>query len=134
MGPQARLNEYLSEIADKPFRLGRHDCLTFTNEAWRRMYGRGWADDWVGRYLSARSPDDLRLEYGFDTVEQAIDSKLLRTGLVPPRGALVMASGETGWLTGKSLGLCVGVNVAFLHTGGVLYLSVETAQMAWINP
>lgn len=134
MGPETILNNYLQEIADKPFRLGRHDCLTFTNEAWRRMYGYGWADDWLGRYMSARSPDDLRQEYGFNTFIEAIDSRLQRTDKIPPRGALVMTFGHTGWFTGKALGLCVGVNAAFLQAGGVVYLSVADVELAWIKP
>lgn len=134
MGPQSSLNQYLREVADKPFRLGRHDCLTFTNEAWRRMYGYGWADDWIGRYMSARSQDDLRAEFGFDTFEEAIDKKLKRTNHLPPRCALVMGAGETGWLTGRALGLCVGINSAFLSNSGVVYVSTADIASAWINP
>lgn len=134
MGPEASLINYLKEIANIPFRLGRHDCLTFTNEAWRRMYGQGWSQDWLGRYMSARTQDDLRVEFGFDTFEEAIDTKLRRINYLPPRGALVIGAGETGWLTGKALGLCVGTNSAFLSSAGVVYLSTADIQSAWIQP
>lgn len=134
MGPQASLNQYLREIADKPFRLGRHDCLTFTNEAWRRMYGHGWADDWEGRYLRARGTKDLQAEYGHETIEAAVSARLMRCVAIPPRGALVTAVGAGGWLTGKAFGIAVGSNAAFLSGTGVIYLPISDIETAWVEP
>jgi hypothetical protein len=131
MGSHTSLNAYLREVADKPFRLGRHDCLTFTNEAWRRMYGHGWADDWQGRYLRARNEHDLQVEFGFDTLDRAVDARLTRQVGIPPRGALVTSTGAGGWLTGRAFGICVGVDAAFLSQSGVIYVPVTDIDRAW---
>lgn len=134
MGPEASLNRYLREVANKPFRLGRHDCLTFTNEAWRRMYGHGWADDWHGRYLRARNASDLQIEYGHQTLEDAVGERLLRCVGIPPRGALVTGIAAGGWLTGEAFGIAVGANAAFLSGSGVIYLPITDIHTAWVEP
>ena len=90
------LNAYLREIADIPFKWGVHDCFIFTNTAFQKMYGEGWADDWARRYLGGdKLPFKrtiLQSEYGFETFEDAVDTRLKRVENVPPRGALVTAS------------------------------------------
>lgn len=134
MGPEASLNIYLRDVATIPFRLGRHDCLTFTNGAWRVMYGHGWADDWQGRYLRAKSAQDLRAEYGHTTLEDAVSARLKRCAGIPPRGALVTGKEAGGWLTGKAFGIAVGSNAAFLSMSGVVYLPITDIENAWIEP
>jgi hypothetical protein len=134
MGPQTSLNAYLREIANKPFRLGRHDCLTFTNEAWLRMYGHKWAGDWEGRYKRSKTEDELRAEFGYDTLEAAVSARLTPCVGIPPRGALVTGLGSGGWLTGKAFGISVGTNAAFLSGSGVVYLPITDIEMAWVEP
>lgn len=134
MGPDSSLNAYLREVAHTPFRLYRHDCLTFTNEAWRRMYGRGWADDWLGRYHVARTDKDLRTEFGFDTLEAAVNARLKPCVGIPPRGALVTGIGNGGWLTGKAFGIALGSNAAFLSGPGVIYQPITDILNAWVEP
>ncbi len=134
MGPQASLNQYLRDVARQPFRLGRHDCLTFTNGAWRAMHGHGWADDWLGRYLRARTQDDLRREFGHVTLEDAVSARLLRCEGVPPRGALVTGVEAGGWLMGRAFGIAVGANAAFLSRSGVVYLPISEIEHAWVEP
>ena len=47
------LNSYLDKMIDIPFEWGVHDCFTFTNGAFRAMYGVGYADDWEGLYMQS---------------------------------------------------------------------------------
>jgi len=68
MGQRESLNAYLKSVKDKPFEWGKHDCLTFTNNAYRQMYGIGWADDWLGKYMKDAQllrRKDLEKEFGF---------------------------------------------------------------------
>jgi len=138
MGPQKRLNDYLKEVADKPFKWGEHDCLTFTNEAWRRMYGRGWADDWLGRYMrpngSPMRRQELQSEYGYWDFGRAVNDRLRPIDHVPPRGALVATKKAQRWAIGHALGICNGIKCAFLSGGGVVYLPVDDIDKAWIEP
>jgi len=132
------LNEFLREVADRPFEWGVWDCLTFTNEAFRRMHGAGWADDWVGRYIA---PDglltrsQLRMEYGHQNIEDALAERLTRSYGVPPRGALVVGGKdvvEAGYL-GVGFGISVGTRAAFLSRGGVVYSDIEMIESGWVR-
>ena len=139
MGPQQSLNEYLKEAADIPFEWGVHDCLTFTNEAWRRMYGYGWADDWLGRYMIEQPygirpmrREQLQSEFGYFSFAEAVDERLKRIKHVPPRGALVATKKAERWAIGHALGICNGIKCAFLSHNGVLYLPVDDVDKAWV--
>lgn len=132
------LQAYLREVRHRPFRAGTHDCLTFTNEAWRRMYGAGWSEDWCGRYLGRSGlilrAHELRREYGFDSVEAAVDARLPRASGVPPRGALVLSPGavEARWILGASFGICVGAHAAHPGHHGLVLLPISDITAAWV--
>ena len=130
------LNEYLAEICDKPFVWGSNDCLTFTNDAWRRMHGFGWADSWLKRYVVDGNPmgrEALKKEFGFSSIEAAIDERLVRAGKFPPRGALVTTKKARKWVTGVALGICTGQHAAFLDRVGTIYLSLNDIDQSWVN-
>lgn len=139
MGPEKRLSAYLKAVRDVPFAWGTHDCLTFTNEAWRAMYGHGWADDWIGRYM-LETPygtrlmrrEQLRAEFGHFSFDAAVDEKLMRVTHVPPRGALVATDKVRRWAIGYGLGICVGSKCAFLSDKGVIYSPVTSIARAWV--
>lgn len=139
MGPRESLNRYLKLVADKPFEYGVHDCVRFTNEAWHAMYGKGWADDWIGRYdrqtkfgVFVKRPDELRAEFGYQTFDDAADDRLTRIQYVPPFGALVATADVTTWMIGYALGICVGAKCAFLSDKGVIYRPVSDVTRAWV--
>lgn len=127
------LNEYIRQNKDKPFRFKENDCLTFTNEVWEVLYGFKWSGDWLGRYSAWSRPDALKKEYGFNTLEEAIDTKLTRFLGVPPRGALVITTKSKNWSTGKALGISVGHSGLFLREVGLVSLPIEDIDMAWVN-
>ena len=139
MGPQKQLNAYLKAVRSAPLKWGHQDCLTFTNGAWRAMYGHGWADDWLGRYM-VQTPygerpmrnDQLRNEFGFFSFEEGVDQKLTRVNHVPPRGALVVTEKAEKWGIGYGMGICVGIKAAFLSRQGVIYLPVTDIAKAWV--
>lgn len=132
------LHAFLREVHSRSFKWGVWDCLLFTNEAWRRMHGEGWADDWAGRYLAGSRPltrSALRREYGFDSVEDALCERLTRASEVPPRGALVLGGQKilnTSYL-GVGFGISVGSSAAFLSGGGVVYYPIEYIDSAWVR-
>lgn len=145
MGPQRglkALHAFLREVADRPFEWGVWDCLTFTNAAFRRMHGQGWAEDWAGRYIDAGRDKsrlltrmELRREYGYQTIEDALCDRLSRAYDVPPRGALVVGGSEViqpGYL-GVGFGIAVGTSAAFLSAAGVVYSPIEYIDSAWVR-
>lgn len=141
MGPQNRISElhsFLKEVKDRPFKWGVWDCLIFTNEAFRRMDGEGWADDLLNRYMSNGAPMtrvQIRREYGYENIDDMLADRLERSFDVPPRGALVTSS-ETflnaGYL-GSGFGISLGSSAAFLSDTGVVYYPIEYIDSAWVR-
>jgi hypothetical protein len=139
MGPRESLNAYLSEIRHRPFEWGKHDCLTFTNEAWNRMYGHGWADEWIGQYMKGDKligrrelTSELNRLYGSFTLEGAIDTRWRRVEGIPPLGALVTTAKYRRWHTGVAMGISTGRRGVFLSDEGVLYMPLTDIKDAWL--
>jgi hypothetical protein len=133
-----QLNAYLREVANVPFKWGEHDCFIFTNTAFHRMYGQGWADEWLDNYLGGDGyplkKTKLQEKFGFNTFEEAADTRLIRHKGIPPRGALVTTTTDVSrkWYIGAAMGLSVGSSAAFLSTEGVVYLPIEIINNAWV--
>ena len=136
MGPRESLNAYLKAVRRKPFTWGAHDCLTFTNDAFRAMHGNGWADDWLGRYMDGDRilrRRELKSEFGHSDFFKAVDERLDRVDGVPPMGALVTTDKARRWVTGVAMGICTGTKAAFLDKDGVVYLSIDDINGAWVK-
>lgn len=136
MGQREQLNAYLKRVRHTPFEWGVHDCLTFTNNAFHAMYGEGWADDWLGRYMvdgKTLRRRELMLEFGYSDVNKAIDDRLKRIDYVPPLGALITTKQAQRWITGVAFGICNGSKGVFLSKEGVLYLPLDAIEQAWIR-
>ena len=136
MNDYRALNEYIDEVRNDAFMWHVHDCFQFTNEAFRRMYGQGWADDWTGKYISGglymRKPELIKT-FGFNSLEEALDCKLKRIEGVAPRGALVTAPGLNIWDINKALGISLGNKAAFLGKDKLSFLRIARIENAWIK-
>lgn len=133
MGKISRLNEYLSEVCDVPFEWGVHDCFTFTNGAWKAMYGQGWADDWVGRYMIEGKPmrgDELRKTFRFGGIDAALKSRLTPYDR-PVLGSLVTTKKNQRWMIGVAMGISLGSRCVFLSKDGLIKLNAEDVQSSW---
>lgn len=132
---QKRLNDYLREVKDKPFRWGEHDCFTFSNGAFQAYHCFGYADDWIGRYMQDGEPmlpSRLRVEFGAIDFDEAIEERLEPIFHVPPRGALCATKKAERWHIGYALGICVGMKAAFLSRQGVIYCPLDDVVKAWV--
>lgn len=141
MGTQDRikkLHAFLRHVGPRPFEWGAWDCLIFTNEAFRAMDGVGWADDWIGRYIALGgllTRNQLRSEYGYQSIDDALCERFSRVCGVPPRGALVVGGPDviTAGYLGVGFGISVGASAAFLSASGVVYCPIETIDSAWVR-
>lgn len=126
----------MKSLSDETFEWGIFDCLTFTNNAWHVMYGNGWADDWLGRYLIEGKPmkkAQLQKEFGYKEFYDAVDDRLERVAGIPPKGSLVTTKRAKKWTIGSALGISIGLKGAFVSSQGLVYLPVEEFDAAWIN-
>ena len=141
MGPENRISQlhsFLKEVKHRPFEWGVWDCLIFTNEAFRRMDGDGWADDLLTRYTQGNkllTRAQIRFEYGFQTVDDMLQDRMQRAYDVPPRGALVTSSESSlrADYLGVGFGISVGSSAAFLSEQGVVYYPIEYIDSAWVK-
>lgn len=134
MGPRQRLNIYLSELSDEPFKWGEHDCFTFTNGAFHAMYGFGYADDWIGRYMNDASPKNatsMRREFKHSTIFSGLASKLVKSER-PIFGSLVTMNKYQRWVIGVSLGISLGSRAVFLSKDGLLKFNIEDVESSWV--
>ena len=130
------LNAYLSEVRDSAFEWGKNDCFTFTNNAFHAMYGEGWADDWLGRYMSGNvvlRRKELIDEFGSRSFVDAVDQKLKRIDYTPPLGALVTTKECQRWIIGVAMGICTGTKAVFLSKDGTLHLPLDDVHQAWVK-
>jgi len=130
------LNEYIREVRDVPFQWHVNDCFTFTNNAFRAMYGEGWADDWVGKYTNNGmylKRDELRKVFKANTLEEAIDRKMKRIDYIPPKGALVTTDKVRRWVIGEALGIAIGTKAIFLSEKGVISQQIDFITNAWVK-
>lgn len=130
-----RLDDYLDSVRTLPFEWGKHDCLSFTNEAWEQMYGEGYADDWLGSYHvqdSLVAIRKLRDRFKFDTLPEAISSKLQQKNQ-PVIGDLVMTEKSLRGIAyiGGALGICTGNKSAFLSDKGLEFVFTDCAKYSW---
>lgn len=135
MGPRERLNKYIRSVRGVPFKWGEHDCLTFSNAAFKAYHGWGYADDWLGRYMGDGEPllpSRLRAEFQKIDFDEAVEDILQPVSHIPPRGALVATRKAERWLIGYALGICVGTKAAFISRQGVLYSPLEDIDKAWV--
>lgn len=136
MGPHDSLVKYFRAQRGRRFRLGDHDCLTFTNGAWRLMHGHGYADPINGLYgsLSASETADLiRRHTGAANMIEALDGLLTRCDGHPPRGALVVTDQIRRSIVPFALGIAFGTRAVFLGAKDVVYLPMERIMGAWIE-
>lgn len=134
MGPKVCLNKYIENVWDIPFEWGVHDCFTFTNNAFRAMYGNGYADDWMGLYMDNGSPirrDELRKVFKASTLDQALSRRLDKSDTAP-FGSLVTTKKYHRWWTGVALGISLGSRCVFLGKEGLVKLNVEDIESAWV--
>lgn len=99
------------------------------------MYGYGWADDWLGRYMVDGKPmkkAQLQEEFGYREFYDAVDDRLEVVKGTPPKGSLVATKRAKKWAIGSALGISVGLKGAFLSSQGVIYLPLEEFDRAWI--
>lgn len=134
----AGLSRYLDEVKNRGFMWHVHDCFMFTNEAFRRMYGSGWADDWSGKYIDKdaglyKKRDQLVYTFGHTSLEDAIDTKLTRIDYAPPRGALVTAKAPDLWVIDQALGISIGQRAAFLGKTRLIFLPIRRIESAWVK-
>lgn len=136
MGSKSSLNDYIVSVRERQFAWGEHDCFVFSNNAFRAYHGFGYADHWIGKYMK---PDgtplrraELVREFGYRSIDAALDKLLLPTPQAAQMGALVTTKKYHRFITGVALGISLGSRCIFLGKNGILKINVEDTDKAWV--
>jgi len=132
------LNEYLDTCRYRPFEWGVHDCLTFSNSAFKAYHGIEWSNDWLGRYMVNDRPmrkKEMILEFGFDDFIKALDQRyiLKRISGFPKKGCLVVTTDIRRFVTGYALGISNGDRAIFVGKNGILFKPMASVKFAWVK-
>ncbi|MEM9786798.1 MAG: hypothetical protein AAF801_09885 [Pseudomonadota bacterium] len=130
-----RFYEYLGTLHDERFSWGVHDCLTFTNTAFKILHGRGWADDIAGQYMAegrAMTRKELQARFGHVSFEDFMANRLRRKSSVPDRGDLVASARPEKWCAGIALGISLGTSAVYLGRVGLQHQPIEYCKAAWM--
>lgn len=132
-----RLQAWIDQTRYMRFSWGVHDCFIFTNTAWRKMTGFGYADDWYDRYYNKDyrplTRKEMQLEFGYSELYEALDQKLERVPVTKKEyGNLV---GTSKWsernTTGVALGICLGNSSVFVGARELQFIPSNEVQFAW---
>ena len=126
-GWEERLEAVLVAAANKPYRIGTHDCLRLACRAVEALTGVDYWREFAGRYKSQRDALRRIRMYG-DTLTDAVTVVLGIT----PKGPLMARRGDL--LTyrdesGEHIGVCAGATVALMAEGGLVYVALDDASL-----
>lgn len=117
-GWEERLAAEVAAASGKSFRWGEFDCATWAFDVAAVLRGApSFADEWRGKYKSARGALRIIRRLGAETMEEAVTARLgqpRKAVLLARRGDIVMTDADPL----PALGVCVGANAMFLRMGG----------------
>jgi hypothetical protein len=126
-GWEDRLDAVLVAAANKPYRLGSHDCLRLACRAVEALTGQDYWRDFSGRYCSQKGALRRIRMYG-NTLTDAVTAVLGINPMEPMmarRGDLLTYRDEKG----EHLGVCAGATVALMAEGGVTFVALDDSRL-----
>jgi hypothetical protein len=116
------LSRYMTEAADKPARLGHHDCVSFVFEGIRE----GWDLDLLDKlkYHGRRGAIDRLRDAGglYDAICEHLGQDLPLCELIP---------GDVAWLPPANIGLIMDGYIAVKWRRTVLRVPLDKAASGW---
>lgn len=130
--------QYIEDVREKRFKLHSFDCLTFTNEAFRIIHGRGWADDYLDVIKSGSRYKGLQAILAHTKTKdglEALDTIMKRAGKYPERGSLVAGQPTNKRLFDYALGISDGRYSIFLNKPhGLTFVETHLCRGSWVCP
>ena len=109
---EARLSDYLTDMAGKVYSYGEHDCALFAAGAVLAMTGNDPAGEFRGRYSTAGGSVKALKKDGAGDLEATIAAKFeVKPIGFAQRGDLVTYAG--------AVGVCIGADALLVTDGGL---------------
>lgn len=131
-------NGYIESVRLKAFSWGDHDCITFANKACAMQQGKGFADEFLGKY-STRKGALLTYQRWLKTTDynnliDGVDDRLQRLKTtIPPIGSIVSEKENdvgSGVLPMR-FGVCLGRWIAFVGDDGFVWSPPTNQMIFW---
>jgi hypothetical protein len=119
----------MDEARRAPYELGVHDCFKVACEVLKALTGVERWNEFAG-YRTKEEAVALILQHG-STFELAFDVFFGSTNVAPAfaqRGDICATRGPDGE---KHLGVCLGVDTAFLGPGGLVHMPTLSCLCCW---
>ncbi len=131
---EIRLAEYVEQARYVPFEWGKHDCITFANNALKCQTGHGFADGHLTGYKTALGASKKYIGWlrksKYHSLTDALDDILSRVRLkFPPRGAVVAMPIEG--ILPLSFGVVVSQYCVFVGEEGLIFMRPQDDFMFW---
>jgi hypothetical protein len=123
-----RLVAWLTEVTDRPFAYGSHDCALFAAGAVEAMTGDDLAAEYRGAYQSLKG--GLKL-LGKDGMADHVAVLRARFEEIPPAFAAVGDIAVIGEVGTPALGIFEGEHVVVLRDTGIGFIPRAAATMAF---
>jgi len=121
------LTAYIERKRHEAFAWGSNDCCLFAADWVELCTGKDYAETWRGRYSSGLGAVRVLDQAG--GVEALVDA--LRLHRVAPQQARrgdIVAQQAGGGIT---LGICLGLNTAFVAKTGLVFMPISNVETAW---
>jgi hypothetical protein len=127
MGRYALLHEYLSEVKDKAFSWGEHDCCTFACGWVEKYTGKDYMQEYRGAYTSSLGAARLLKKEG--GLPQLAEKVFGRSHPIAFASVGDVVCGDSG--NGLALGVCVGETSFFVGPDGLVKLLTFDLERFW---
>jgi hypothetical protein len=121
------LAQFIEQRREQPFAWGVNDCCIFAADWVQLCTGEDYAKAWRGRYVSGLGAVRVLDEAG--GVEALVDALGLDRVAAQQAGRGDIVAQEAG--RGMTLGICLGVNTAFVAKTGLVFGPVSNVETAW---
>tara|TARA_R100001443_G_scaffold8924_1_gene18381 strand:+ start:986 stop:1402 length:417 start_codon:yes stop_codon:yes gene_type:complete len=130
-------DDYIESVRNKGFSWGDHDCITFANKACALQIGHGFADEFLGKYETAKGAmltyrRWLKATHYADLVA-GVDDRLNRLNTnMPPIGSIVAEpfKNKNGVLP-IQFGVSLGRLCGFVGKRGLVFAKSSSRMMFW---
>ncbi len=128
----SRLNQYIKQHLNTPFKWGEFDCCLFPADAILAMTGVDYAAEFRGHYSTALGAKRALVKYGQGDIQQTITAKFgpMQPRLLAGRGDLVLIDTPFG----TALGIVWAGKIWAPEESGLVTLPMRSALGCWEVP
>lgn len=125
---ESKLSEYIEECRNKKFSWSSNNCGQFVLEWEKILTGQTRFPEFYKKYKSLKELKEKLKESGFKSWISIFNQRLTRINpKLAQRGDLVTTRSNNSFC----MGICLGINCAFLGDDKIEFMSIDKIKYAW---